>query len=184
MKTFTISALAAAAFFAAIPLAVAGSGGWGMHQGGGMGGMGMGMGGPMGGMAQRMMERFDANKDGKITQDEINKLQAEEFAKANTDGQGGVSLQEFEPWFYQQHRDMMVRAFQFLDRSGDGQITPDEVSALTSNAVQRFDRNNDGALSPDDRGRRGEGRRGMHQGWWGGGDRDGGQDDDGSGDQQ
>lgn len=175
-KTLVITAVAAAALAAvAMPFvahADPGEGGWfgghgrmGHHGGGGPGaGFGMmGAGGPM-----QMFQEIDANDDGKITQDEIDAARAEKFAAANADNQGGVTIEEFEPFFWEQRRQMMVRAFQFLDSDGDGEITEAELSERTDGLVARMDRNGDGALSMEDR--RGRGER---HGWWGrGGDDD------------
>lgn len=171
-KTLTLGALAAAALLAvAVPTAVLADSGQGWFGGRGghhgmMGGRGDGDGeGPRGAMAMRMMERFDTNQDGKITQEEIDATQAERFAAANTDGQPGVTLQEFEPAFWGEHREMMVRAFQRLDRDGDGTVTEEEFAGRTGGLVARMDRNGDGALSADDRGER--------RGWrWGDDDED------------
>lgn len=169
-KTLTLGALAAAAVIAvALPIAAnadPGDGGWFGGRGGHhdmMGGRGDG---PRGQMGQRLMERFDANKDGKVTQEEIDKVQADRFAAANTDGQPGVTLQEFEPAFWAERREMMVRAFQRLDADGDGTVTPEEFSGRTGGMVARMDRNGDGALSPEDRG------QGRGWGWGRGGDDD------------
>jgi Ca2+-binding EF-hand superfamily protein len=191
MKTITLTvigaaALAGAATLAIAPVAFADAGGWGRHGSGFGGPMGMMAGGP--GMGPgAMFEEFDADGDGKLTQAEIDAGAKSRFAEADADKQGGVTIQEFEPWFWKQHREMMVRAFQFLDRDGDGSITEAEVTVLTGKAVERMDRNGDGALSREDRGRRGEGRRGERgeghrhhhgdgdgdrRGWWRGGDDD------------
>ena len=171
-KTLTLGALAVAALAAvAIPMsaeAASGKDGWfhgrgdrdGMREHGGQGGMG-GQDGPRGAMAARMMERFDTDKDGKVTQAEIDAVQAQRFAGANTDGQPGVTIAEFEPAFWGERREMMVRAFQRLDQDGDGVVTEEEFNRPTAEMVSRMDRNDDGALSRDDRGgRHGDGRHG------------------------
>jgi hypothetical protein len=183
MKTLTLSALAVAALggaalIALSPAAFADGGGWGGRHGGMMGGMMGGM-GPMGG-PMRMFQAFDTDGDGRLTQAEIDAKVDGEYASADKDGQGGVTLQEFEPWFWAQHREMMVRAFQRFDSDGDGSITKEEVTDVTGGIVRRMDRNGDEALTPDDRGRRGDrGWRGGHggrhegRGWWRGGDEEG-----------
>ena len=185
MKTLTFTAIVATAFAAAMPLAHADPGegdGWGRHHGrmgmhradgpgyghggrghGGMGFGGMGFGGMSAGGPMQMFQEFDTNDDGRLTQDEINAAQAQKFSEANRDGQGGVTIEEFEPFFWQQHRQMMVRAFQFLDTDGDGEVTEAELSARTAGMVERMDRNGDGALSREDR--RGGRDRGM-RGWF------------------
>lgn len=172
MKTTTFAAIVAGAFLAAMPLAHAEGWGWGGHGHHGRGGH---HGGP--GFAMRMMERFDADKDGKITQAEIDAAQTERFAKANSDGQGGVTIQEFGPFFAEEHRERMVRAFQRLDSDGDGQISKEEFDARTAGMVQRMDRNGDGALTRDDRPRWGR-DGGPRRHWMPGADDDGSEGED------
>ncbi|WP_237151971.1 EF-hand domain-containing protein [Oryzibacter oryziterrae] len=135
MKTLTLTSLAALSLIATAGLASAAPGD------------SCGRGPAMG---ARLMEKFDTNKDGKITQEEIDAVEAKNFAEANKDGQGGVTIQEFEPYFWAQHREMMVRAFQRLDRNGDGEISKEEMAGQADRLIARFDRNGDKALSRDD----------------------------------
>ena len=78
-----------------------GEGGWGMGRGMGYGGMGHG---GRGGMGMMMMERYDANKDGKITQDEIDTNRAEWLKEFDADKNGTLSLDEFQNlWLKARH---------------------------------------------------------------------------------
>ncbi|WP_181708322.1 EF-hand domain-containing protein [Chthonobacter rhizosphaerae] len=161
MKTLTWTALVATAFVAAMPIAHAGQGhggGWGGH-GGRHGGHGMG--------AMNLMERYDTNKDGKVTQEEIDAVQAQRFTTAAGANGQSMSIQQFEQLYNAEHRERMVRAFQRLDRDGDGQVTREEFDRRTAGLVARMDRDGDGALAPADR-RHGEGRHGGWRGWWNG----------------
>jgi hypothetical protein len=126
--------------------------GWGHHGGG----YHMGMGGPGGrsGMMRHMADLADADKDGKVTQAEIDKARDDRFAKYDANGDGKLTLDEFENLMREITRPMTVRAFQRLDPNGDAVITVEELSVTTANIVERMDRNNDGALSLEDRGRR------------------------------
>ena len=128
--------------------------------------------GPMGfGPAGEPMKFFaeaDTNKDGKVDAAEMTAYRDKMFAEANSDGKDGITIQEFEPWFWKQHREMMVRAFQRLDADGDGQITKAEADAAAEQMLNRFDRNKDGVLSAEDRPNRDgwgrDGRHGRHHG--------------------
>ncbi len=140
---------------------------------GGMMGMrhGMGMGHGMGrmAMAQQLMERYDANKDGKVTQEEIDQNRTDWQKEFDTDKNGTLSLQEFQSLWLKARGEEMVREFQFFDRDGNGQVTLDEYKGPMADIVANRDRNGDGALSREDRPKRGEGRRhgnrdGMGQG--------------------
>ena len=129
-------------------------------QGGMGGGMGEGHGGGM--MGQQLMERYDADKDGKVTQPEIDKNRADWLAEADADKTGSLSLEEFKVLWLKARNEMMVREFQFFDRDGNGQVTIEEYQGPMSDMVAERDRNADGALSKDDRPAKGEGRRWRH----------------------
>ncbi len=93
----------------------------------GHGGAGMMGGGQMGGFGY--MLDLDANGDRIVTPAEaLAGLQAmlEEF---DTDGDGTLSISEFEALHSATIREKMVDRFQMLDNDGDGQITTDEITA-------------------------------------------------------
>eukprot|EP00903_Cladosiphon_okamuranus_P001795 g1793.t1 len=136
--------------------------------------------------AERLFERFDVNKDGVITQAEIEEVRAQDFAAADTDGNGEISLEEFKAAFMERSNDRMVRAFQFLDSDGDGTVTQAEVDAVANRMFNRLDRDGNGVVErvrgnrgqsaeegdrqqQADRGERGErGERGGRRGGRGG----------------
>lgn len=124
--------------------------GWGGGHGGGMG---------HGVMGQEMMERYDSDKDGKITQAEIDQNRTQWHGDFDADKNASLSLDEFRALWLKARGEMIVREFQFFDADGNGQVTLEEYRQPLSAMVARRDRNGDGALSPDDRGRRGMGHR-------------------------
>lgn len=131
------------------------------RHGGMMDGHGRGFG--MMRMAENFAERYDTNKDGKITQEEIdaNRTQWMNDADANKDGKLGMD--EFQTVWLRAHRERMVREFQYFDRDGDAGVTLDEYRRPLNNVVTAMDQNNDGVLSRDDlkqyKERRGWGQR-------------------------
>jgi hypothetical protein len=144
-----------------------GHGMMGGMMGGGQGMMGRGH----GMMGQQMMERYDANKDGKVTQAEIDQNRQQWLAEFDADKNGTLSLEEFRQLWLKGRNQMMVREFQFFDKDGNAQVTIEEYQAPMSAMVAQRDTNNDGALSPDDqrmqRQHRGDGEhcgKGMGQG--------------------
>lgn len=118
-----------------------------------MGGMGHGMwhGRGHGFMMTNMTERYDANKDGKITQDEIDQNRAVWLAEFDADKNGTLSLDEFKNLWLKARQEEMVREFQYFDRDGNAQVTLDEYKSPMAGIVAEMDRNNDGALTRDDR---------------------------------
>ena len=122
---------------------------------------------------QMFTARFDANGDGKISQDEINSLQADYFTNADADKNGSLSLEEFSTYWAEEKRQQMVRGFQNLDTDGDAAVTQAEFTAHMENRVAMMDRNGDGFVTSDDFGRghgkgkghsKGEGK-GKGKGW-------------------
>lgn len=105
-----------------------------------------------GGRFEHMLEKFDTDKDGKLTQAEIDAVQANRIAQYDTDKDGSLSLQEFEQLWVDKKRERLVRGFQRLDADGNATVTIEEFTKRTAGLVERMDRNGDGAVSRDDRG--------------------------------
>ena len=137
LKTIAIGTIAAALATSVAGIALAdsfGPKGWGGkgHHGGRDGG--------------RMIEMFDQNKDGSVTQDEVNASVAERFAAADADKDGRVTLEEFKAYRLTEMQPMKVRAFQRLDRDGDGKVTRAEFDHISDRMFARLDRDGDGEL--------------------------------------
>ena len=114
---------------------------WRGHHGGGM---------------RYLAERYDANKDGRISQQEIDDNRTDWHKRFDADKNGTLSLKEFEALWLEAHRQEMVREFQRLDPDGDAAVTLDEYKEPLSRLVANRDRNGDGVLSREDR---------KHEGW-------------------
>lgn len=117
---------------------------------------------PGGMMGQQLTERYDADKDGKVTQAEIDQNRQQWLAEADADKNGTLSLEEFKVLWLKGRNEMMVREFQFFDRDGNGQVTIEEYKGPMADLVARRDQNNDGSLGADDRPGQGEGRGQRH----------------------
>ena len=112
--------------------------------------------GMMGGLgAEQLLREVDTDRDGRMTQAEIDAAVNARFTRFDADGNGRLSLDEFTALWADVTRPVAVRAFQFMDPNGDANVTKAEVDERTGRLVQRFDRNGDGALSMQDRGGRG-----------------------------
>ena len=112
---------------------------------------------------QTIMTEVDIDKNGSVTQVEIDNFRAGKVTSADTSKDGSISLEEFGVAYNELMRKRMVDAFQNLDDDGNGTITTAELDARFGAIVTRLDRNGDGVLSKADMARP-EGRGGKGQG--------------------
>ena len=110
---------------------------------GGPGGMGDGL---RGEMPEILVERFDVNKDGTITAEEIATVNAERVGKYDADGNGALSLAEFKALWADTMNLRIVRDFQQLDPDGDASVTLDEYSARFDRMMKNLDHNGDDVI--------------------------------------
>ena len=116
MKRNTKFLLTGAALAGLIGLATVGAshagGDWhgkGGYYGGHHGGYGMGRGGMHGAMrGGKMFDRFDANGDGKVTQEEFDSRREAKFTEFDGDGNGSMALEEFQALWLEHMRPHMV----------------------------------------------------------------------------
>lgn len=101
-----------------------------------------------------MLESFDGNGDGQLTQAEIDAARADRVAEFDANGDGQLTLEEYEALWLDAMRERMVDRFQQLDDDGDAIVTTEEFVDPYSSAVSRMDQNDDGVLSIDDMRRR------------------------------
>jgi Ca2+-binding EF-hand superfamily protein len=133
-----------AAAFAGASLA---DGGWGRHHGGGHGG------------GMRFFEQFDANQDGRITQAEIDEVRRSRLTEFDQNGDGSLTLEEYQALWLDAMRERMVDQFQAHDDDGDGMVTAEEFGERYDRMVSRLDTDDDGEVTLDEMRRRGD-RRG------------------------
>jgi hypothetical protein len=98
-----------------------------------------------------MLERYDANRDGSLSQEEIDTNRTQWHGEFDKDKTGDLTIAEFEALWLKARREMMVREFQEFDRDGDSKVTLDEYKAPLTMLVARMDQNGDGVLNKDDR---------------------------------
>jgi Ca2+-binding EF-hand superfamily protein len=119
---------------------------------------------------QRLMERADANKDGKLTFEEISaaapKITKERFDKIDKNHDGFITLEEFQAMRPQGAQAAAVAGpgprpgagggdmFKHADADANGEVTFDEATKafpnLTKERFAQIDKNGDGVLTADE----------------------------------
>ena len=107
------------------------------------------------GRMSKMLETFDANGDGALTQEEIDTARLNRFTESDADGDKALMLTEYQALWLDVMHERMVDRFQKLDADGDGRVTAEEFAEPYSHFVARADHNDDGKVDKDDRQHRG-----------------------------
>ena len=116
----------------------------------------MPMGGDMGGMGHGMMmpslADLDANKDGKVTKDEVAAFRKAQTASVDANGDGKLSVDELAVLHLKAMTDaaktMALRMVADRDTDGDGMLSAAEMVGppVPADMFDRIDTNKDGAL--------------------------------------
>ena len=116
-------------------------------------------------MGQRMMRRFDVDKDGKVTRDEFDTRTTEMFGRADLDRDGKITDADLPPMMRdrgvlsgkgamrRKGRRRGARFMRFLrgaDTNGDNVITSEEAKVEAFKRFDRFDRNSDRVVDKSD----------------------------------
>jgi len=106
----------------------------------------------MQGMMQRMHENMtqmmDADGDGTVTPEEMRGMMQAKLTENDADGNGSLSIKEFETLHSAMMRNMMVDRFQHLDADGDGAVTPEEMMAPAA-MMERMQKMQGGSMMSD-----------------------------------
>lgn len=117
-----------------------------------------------GGGMPPMFSQFDTDKDGRISQQEVQDGTARMFKEIDTNKDGFISKEEMQAHHKAMHEkrgEMMRDKWKTADKDGDGALSRAEVDAAKMTMLARnfdkLDKNKDGKLTPD------EMRMGMHK---------------------
>jgi len=80
-------------------------------------------------MGDGMMQMFDADGDGTVTPEELRTQLQASLTEYDGNGDGSLSIAEFEILHSAMIREAMVDRFQYLDADGDGAVTAEEMTA-------------------------------------------------------
>lgn len=115
------------------------------------------------GMGERLLRRFDVDRDGKVTKDEFMKNVRDRFAELDLNNDGRITDEDLPPAMRGRgfltgnaeppRRGIGRRIFTLLrdaDANKDGIITREEVTAAAERRFAALDRNQDGVLDKAD----------------------------------
>ncbi|MDP6644780.1 MAG: EF-hand domain-containing protein [Rhodospirillales bacterium] len=108
------------------------------------------MSGSMGGGrfgGSHLFDAFDADKDGSLTQAEVDKARKDQFDKFDANGNGKLDLKEYQALWLDAMRERMVDRFQGHDDDGNAQVTLTEFQKRFQSLIARLDENGDGKVT-------------------------------------
>jgi Ca2+-binding EF-hand superfamily protein len=100
-----------------------------------------------GDFSQRILERVDADKDGKISKAEFDAEGSKLFAKLDENGDGKIASNEMPQRHWAKFGGKM---FDRIDADKDGNVTKAEFQAAGEKMFQRMDKNGDGIIEKDE----------------------------------
>ena len=83
-----------------------------------------------------MFERWDADKDGKVTADEMKAAAAVRFAERDIDGNGVISRDDRKQFRTKQREERRTERFAKIDADADGMISLDEFQGVQARKPQ------------------------------------------------
>jgi Ca2+-binding EF-hand superfamily protein len=98
------------------------------------------------------LARFDRDGNGAVTRDEMRTTEIERFEKMDANKDGKLTMDEIAA----ARRERAAKHFAEKDANKDGKLSRDEVAKMPDEVFARLDTNKDGALTPDELAKKGE----------------------------
>ena len=92
----------------------------------------------------------DADRDGRLTLDEMRHARQEQVQRFDSDRDGKLSAAEYQALWLEAAQARLARAFAADDRDHDGAVTADELIARASDLLRRRDSDKDGTLTAEE----------------------------------
>lgn len=106
--------------------------------------------------AERILQRLDKNKDGKLSKDEVPERMVQAFDRIDANKDGSLDLKEIEQMLQRARQrnpnanpkgnNELIQRIMRLDANKDGKISKDEAKGPIEKVFPRADANNDGFL--------------------------------------
>jgi Ca2+-binding EF-hand superfamily protein len=110
-----------------------------------------------------MFQEMDANKDGKVTQAEIEAFEAARAAEIDANHDGKITADEIRAFREKERAKREAAELARMDTNGDGSVSVQEYEAAQTWRLARMDRNGDGTIDEQDM--RGGGMHHSHHRW-------------------
>lgn len=95
---------------------------------------------------ERGFQRMDANKDGKLSLQEISPVMDKRLITADSNGDKIVTAAEIDAMLTKRIEARRTRMMQLLDANKDGSITVAEMDSVVENMLNNADANKDGGV--------------------------------------
>ena len=102
------------------------------------------------GQPSKLFERLDANRDGKITNEEMVVLTSQRFTRIDVDNDGNITAVELQAKMKTNAEKRSKRVMKRADSNGDGMITREEFLAQAEKRFARVDTDKNGAISMEE----------------------------------